>query len=201
MAPFIKMGALRRLLDYRPREVRVITRFNLNDFADRVSDLDALKALLTAGARVRGVKHLHSKLYVFGRSSAVVTSANLTQAALDRNEEFGSVLTGAADIQSCTAYFDQMRNRSGEDLTRAQMAHWTTILKEHRARDCWRSGEYALGDFGADLARGRASPVEGLAAERPGGGSLIVIPDRTPAYVKLMGEATNRASLTLTLSE
>jgi phosphatidylserine/phosphatidylglycerophosphate/cardiolipin synthase-like enzyme len=37
----------------------------------------------------RGIRHLHSKLYLVGDRRAVVTSANLTTGALDRNEEFG----------------------------------------------------------------------------------------------------------------
>ena len=64
VCPFIKLGALGRLLKFRPKAVLVITRFNLADFACGVSDLAALRKLLKAGARVRGVKDLHAKLYL-----------------------------------------------------------------------------------------------------------------------------------------
>ena len=37
VCPFIKARALDRLLAFRPENVRVITRYNLNDFARRVS--------------------------------------------------------------------------------------------------------------------------------------------------------------------
>ena len=47
--------------------------------------------LLDAGARVRGIRKLHAKLYLFGASRAVITSANLTKSALDSNHEFGLV--------------------------------------------------------------------------------------------------------------
>ena len=54
VCPFIKARALDRLLAFRPQNVRVITRYNLNDFARRVSDIAALRTLLDRGASVRG---------------------------------------------------------------------------------------------------------------------------------------------------
>jgi hypothetical protein len=38
----------------------------LNDFAEGVSDIAALQRVLGLGGRVRGVKKLHSKLYLSG---------------------------------------------------------------------------------------------------------------------------------------
>ena len=46
--------------------------------------------LLDAGASIRGIQNLHAKLYLFGTSRAIITSANLTEAALTRNQEFGT---------------------------------------------------------------------------------------------------------------
>lgn len=46
ICPFIKAGALDRVLSCRPGEVMVITRFNLVDFAEGVSDVAALRKLL-----------------------------------------------------------------------------------------------------------------------------------------------------------
>src|SRR5438093_120726 len=86
VCPFIKKGAVERLLaNGKLGSVQVITRFDLNDFARGVSDLAALQLLLDQGGLIRGVKHLHAKLYLFGHSRVIVTSANLTLAALDRN--------------------------------------------------------------------------------------------------------------------
>ena len=81
ICPFIKAGALKHILHCKPDRLRVITRFDLDDFAQGVSDIAALRMLLNAGARVRGVKNLHAKLYVFGTSRAIITFANLTEAA------------------------------------------------------------------------------------------------------------------------
>ena len=90
--PFIKAPALDELLALKPARIRVITRYNLSDFADGASDITALRKLLEAGAAVRGIRNLHAKLYVFGDARAIVTSANLTEAGLRRNHEFGIVI-------------------------------------------------------------------------------------------------------------
>ena len=58
VCPFIKEGALRRLLSHQPGDVQVITRFNLADFAEGVSDIDALRMLLDTGASIRGIRKL-----------------------------------------------------------------------------------------------------------------------------------------------
>lgn len=101
ICPFIKSGALDRLLSRRPKSIQVITRFNLSDFAEGVSDIAALHKLLEAGASVRGIRNLHAKLYLFGASRAIVTSANLTAAAINRNHEFGMVAEDANVIAAC----------------------------------------------------------------------------------------------------
>jgi PLD-like domain len=86
VCPFIKRHAAERLLEYgHPETLQVITRFNLADFCTGVSDMSALRVLVEAGAEIRGIRHLHAKLYLFGKHRAIVTSANLTQAGLQRN--------------------------------------------------------------------------------------------------------------------
>ena len=61
-----------------PPDLRVITRFDLQGFAGGASDIWALMDVLEAGGEVRGIRRLHSKVFIFGNSSAAVTSANLT---------------------------------------------------------------------------------------------------------------------------
>ena len=63
ICPFVKVGALDRLLSLRPARVQVITRFNLADFAEGVSDIQALRRLRDVGASVRGIRNLHAKVY------------------------------------------------------------------------------------------------------------------------------------------
>ena len=69
VCPFIKDGTTKRLLsDGEARSMRVITRFDLSGFYDGVSDTSALRRLLDAGAKIRGVKRLHAKLFLFGKA-------------------------------------------------------------------------------------------------------------------------------------
>ena len=120
VCPFIKMVAVERLLAKgKPGLMQVITRFDLNDFVQGVSDLAALQRLLDAGATIRGIKNLHAKLYLFGDSRVVVTSANLTQAALDRNHEFGFVAIDVGIVGRCRQYFDDLWAKAGANLTAA----------------------------------------------------------------------------------
>jgi len=203
ICPFIKHSAMVRLLAEEPRAVRVITRFNLADFAAGVSDIHALRALLHAGAQVRGIRHLHAKLYLFGKSRAVVTSANLTTAALDRNEEFGAVLDGADDIASCSAYFERLWSR-GPNLSREQLDDWETTVTRHLARGARPGERLGLPDFGtpADSDLGPGSPVAPAAAPLARSPLPVAVAEAGQVFVKFLGTAKDRESLNFdTLAE
>jgi hypothetical protein len=195
--PFIKQTALGRLLAEAPRAIRVITRFNMADFATGVSDIQALRALLDAGAQVRGIRHLHAKLYLFGQSRAVVTSANLTTAALDRNEEFGAVLGSADDIASCSAYFERLWSRAGTNLSRGQLDDWETAVTKHLARGARPAESLALPDFGVAV-RSDLQPESGAA---PAAGPFersplpMAVAEAGQVFVKFLGTAKNREPL------
>ena len=60
VSPFIKSGALAKLLANPPRSCPVITRFSLEDFASGVSDTITLQQFLSVGAAVRGIQNLHA---------------------------------------------------------------------------------------------------------------------------------------------
>ena len=182
ICPFIKAGALQRLLQHKPKEIQVITRFNLRDIADGVSDIAALRDLLNAGAAVRGVKNLHAKLYLFGKTRAIITSANLTEAALDSNHEFGMVTTDGATVENCLAYFDDLWGVAGDDLQSDLLDDW-----EKKVTACWLEGGRpkgtgGLGDFGADAGIVDAPPVQ----------VSNVVSEETRAFVKFLGSNDER---------
>ena len=156
ICPFIKEDALKRLRLHRLDDVQVITRFNLSDFANGVSDIEALRMLLKAGASVRGIRNLHAKLYLFGKSRAIITSANLTKAALTWNQEFGLVADDEAVIGACRKYFDELwqGGRSAE--------------LSHDRLDCWakKVTRYRLASGGA-IARGNLVISARMRALRP----------------------------------
>lgn len=191
ICPFIKTGALDRLLLNKWKTIQVITRFSLNDFAKGVSDIEALRKLLDAGAHIRGVQNLHAKLYLFGAKRAIVTSANLTQAALNRNHEFGLVAESADVISECQKYFNELWHRSDCDLSRNRVDNWEKTITCHRTSGGSGSQENDLGDFGANIGIPK-TPI-----------SLPVgVADAQQAFVKFGGTATDRAPLSIsTLKE
>jgi len=185
ICPFIKVGALDHVLSARPSSIQVITRFSLADFAGGVSDVAALRKLLDVGAKVKGVRNLHAKLYMFGTGRAIVTSANLTEAGINRNHEFGLVADDDSIISACHAYFDRLWRRSGPDLTCKQLAAWDETVTRHRA-------------LGGRIDRGTTLPDFGVGAgfETPTSEAVAsVIADAPQAFVKLLGKSDNRVSL------
>ena len=191
ISPFIKTGALRRFLYPKPKSLQVITRFNLRDFAEGVSDIAALRMLLDAGATVRGVKNLHAKLYLFGSTRAIVTSANLTEAALSRNHEFGFVSQDAEVIATCGRYFDDLWSRGGADLTPELLDRWDQVVTHHRASGGRPDQQAGLADFGADA---------GFVGQAPFAASALIA-DAPQAFVKFLGQSSDRVPLTFSTIE
>lgn len=182
VCPFIKRRAMERFLDHGvPGDFQVITRFNLGDFSEGVSDIAALKLLLERGAQIRGVRHLHAKLYLFGQSRVVVTSANLTDAALMRNQEFGFVAEDAGIVRRCHEYFERLWDRAGNDLSAARLKNWQRKVTNYLASGVRPAAAAALGDEGVD-ARIPTEPVEVPAW----------VDEAGQAFVKFFGQSHNR---------
>ncbi len=182
ICPFIKAKSAKRLLVHgQPNPLEIITRYNLDCFRDGVSDIPALRLLLKAGGRIRGVKNLHAKVYLIGSGHAVVTSANLTEQGLTRNHEFGFHALDDTIAASCHDYFAKLWADAGPDLTVPQLDTW-----EARVTAAWASGAGtrttpSLGDEGADL---------GLTADLESTAIPTDLPDQ--GFVKFFGTAGNR---------
>ncbi len=191
ICPFIKANALQRLLQHNPKEIQVITRFNLSDIADGVSDIAALRNLLDAGASVRGVKNLHAKLYLFGKKRAIITSCNLTKAALDSNHEFGMVTTEGETVENSLDYFDDLWCRAGIDLVPDQLDAWDRIVTDYWLEGGRPQATGGLGDFGVDTGIIAAPP-----AQLP-----IAVSAASQAFVKFLGSSGERALLSTPIIE
>jgi len=151
ITPFLQRSTLENLLGNKPKEVKVITRFNLDDFQRGVSDINALEYLLHIGAQVKGIRNLHSKVYIFGSAKAIVTSANLTHAALFRNSEFGIESDDVEFLQATESYFKRLWNKAGTVLNKTSLLKWTHELAENKDESVSSKGGHKLGDYGADL--------------------------------------------------
>jgi len=150
ISPFLGEKALKDLLGDKPEEVKVITRFNLNELLIRVSDFKALEYLSKIGAQVKGVRNLHSKVYILGNSKAIVTSANLTRAGLYRNTECGVESEDSDFVKAADVYFNSLWDKAGSILSTSMLIEWKRLIsKAKRSGVGFEKG--SLGDFGADL--------------------------------------------------
>lgn len=179
ICPFVKRDVLQRLLNFaNPKKIQIITRFDTCGFYQGVSDLSALRMMLERGASVRGVKNVHAKTYLFGKGTVIVTSANLTAAALDRNAEFGFVSRNSDIWAKCLQYFEEMWSRAGEDLSLQGLermeATLSAVTKQY-GRSQLRRG---LPDFGVDLAIPPSDLISEIASE-------VAMPPQ--AFVKFWG--------------
>lgn len=189
VCPFIKKGAVAGMIkNLRPKELQVITRFNLDDFAAGASDISALKLILENGAQIRGIRNLHAKLYLFGLKRAIVTSANLTRAALSHNHELGFVSDDPVIVGECKEYFDSLWRRGGEDLRSKRLEEWEKKIAEHLAVGIRREGS-RLGDEGTDIGiHSEPQPTPGVAEAEQG-------------FVKFIGGSDSRANRALSVLE
>lgn len=184
VCPFIKLSAARKLIEAaQAKSIQVITRYKLQDFYEGASDVSALRLFLNYGAEIRGVRGLHAKLFLFGKSSALVTSANLTLAALQSNHELGFLSDDEAVVRQCRRYFDDLWKRAGVDsLSTAKLDQWDQKVTDAKANTGRAPKPKGLGDEGADVG---LTDLE------------IEVPDRVveapQAFVKFFGDSANRS--------
>ena len=130
ISPFITNGVVQKFLrEFRGDQLEIITRFNLNDFQSGASSLQALKLLVERGARIQGIRNLHSKVYIFDQSKAIIASANLTTMAFYNNYEFGMEFTDTVHIRSCIDYFNWLKIRGGAYLDPSRISQWQEAIR------------------------------------------------------------------------
>lgn len=155
----------------------LITRFNLRDFASNVSSLEGLKFSVASGADVFGIRELHSKIYLFDKRAAIITSANLTSGGLVNNYECGIYLNDITTIQNLHNYFNELKNIAGQKLSVQQCETWQQQLSQV---EIYNTEIPSLPDYGS---------------------SAIQIDPDINYYVKFFGTAQNRVPLTFAVRE
>jgi hypothetical protein len=115
------------------REVRLLTSLTPIDVASGATSLESLNALIKSGVKCRQLParpRLHAKVYIFGNSSAVVTSANLTTNGLDSNIEVG-VETTDREAAHLVSWFDRLWEL-GSIVTVAQISEMQRVTSDLR---------------------------------------------------------------------
>ena len=130
VSPFINQVMVDHLLTNQEKmaQITLITRFNLNDFFQGVSSLAALRTLVKAGAIVKGIKDLDSKVYLFDHKSVVLTSANFTSGGFFNNHEFGILSSDPLIIAESYTYFQNLFFMDLDNLNLNIINEWQTYI-------------------------------------------------------------------------
>ena len=134
---------------------------------------------------MKGVKHLNSKAYVFGSRTAIVTSANLTQAGLFRNAEFGVESWNSAFVREITDYFNGLWESAAPMLKSSMVVQWKTRIAEAVRQSGGVDSSARLGEHGPDLGLQESSEF----ASNPGQWPF----PRRQCFVKFFGTGNDRA--------
>jgi HKD family nuclease len=132
ISPFVTRNIVDHLLNKGSVHIKLITRFNLNDFRSKVSSLSALKALVEKGAEIKGVKNLHSKVYLFDTKCAIIGSANFTSGGFFNNYEFGIKTIDNNTIVKTLNYFNSLWSFNQEILTTQKIEEWENEIRKSR---------------------------------------------------------------------
>lgn len=94
-APFVKQDIVSSIYENKKPDVQIdiISNFNLANFYNGSSDIEAFKIIIKNGGKVFNYQSLHAKVYIFDNKYSLITSSNLTTAGFERNYEYGALFT------------------------------------------------------------------------------------------------------------
>ncbi|KEQ28285.1 hypothetical protein N180_01230 [Pedobacter antarcticus 4BY] len=155
ISPFITDVMVDHLIRlYGKSEVKIITRYNMNDFRSKVSSLSALRKLVEKGFKVKGIKQLHSKLYLFDNRCAIISSANFTGGGFFGNYELGVKILDAQMILKSESYFEELFNIDPKCLVVETVNMWEAELATATPL---KSLPHDLKDYGMSPLKGNNS--------------------------------------------
>ena len=99
-SPFIKSKPVEKMISAKGDDVSIecITSFKLMNFYRKSSDLKALNSILNNNGTIRNHQPLHSKIYIFDETRAIITSGNLTYGGLNANYEYGVLISDKSNV-------------------------------------------------------------------------------------------------------
>lgn len=111
ISPFLTESMADWLCAARARglDCTFITRLYVQDLLHKANTIDGMEKMISAGVSVYLVKGLHTKLYLFDGSQAIIGSANFTYSGLNLNIELSLFLSGEEKtIGSLNGYFSNL---------------------------------------------------------------------------------------------
>ncbi|MCG9971163.1 phospholipase D family protein [Christiangramia crocea] len=178
ISPFVGEQILRKIeKNFNFQNFELITRYNLQDFALKVSSLDGIKFSVNNGAHIYGIKGLHSKVYLLDKRAAIITSANLTNGGLRNNMECGIYLTDKKVIADLHNHFKDLKNIAGKKLEINECLKWESKLSN------------------VNTSKGKAATLPDYGSTKSNFNSSINY------FIKFFGKADNRVELDFPVKE
>lgn len=111
-SPYIKSNPVKKMISAKGDDVSIecITSFKLMNFYRKSSDLEALNVILDNNGIIRNHQPLHSKIYVFDNTQAIITSGNLTYGGLNSNYEYGILIRDENNVSNVIQDFYEIFN-------------------------------------------------------------------------------------------
>lgn len=139
-SPYVGRGPCERLAATLRRRgmlhipLLLLTDLSRDNMLSGSTDVGAIAGLCTALPRmeVRFLRNLHAKVYVVDEQYAVVTSANLTDAGLFRNFEYGLYVHDPIAVKEVTADVTQYA-LLGSVVELTQLRQFEAVIEELRA--------------------------------------------------------------------
>ncbi len=154
ISPFVSDTMVKYLFEnWKGQNIMFITRYNLNDFAAKASSIKAIKRLVANNVQVKGIRDLHSKVYIFNRKSAIITSANFTSGGFFNNYEFGVITYHTKEVTESIDYFNLLWKLDSNTLSLDRIMDWEKELKDS-AKPTAKTTPL-MKDYGVSIANNR----------------------------------------------
>jgi phosphatidylserine/phosphatidylglycerophosphate/cardiolipin synthase-like enzyme len=107
--PYIKSGVVNNIVKNLNNEIdlKVLTSMKIPSFKNCVSHLSAIETLSNIG-KVKNIGNLHAKIYIFDKKKAFITSSNLTYNGLNKNFEYGVLLSDEKSVLKVLTDFNDL---------------------------------------------------------------------------------------------
>ncbi len=115
VSPFLSLDTAKKLCEFvreKGMDCSFITRLYIQDMLDKANNLEALRMMKDAGVKVYAVKGLHTKLYLFDGTTAVMGSANFTSSGLKTNIELSLQFEDEPEVtKELVGYFENLQTQ------------------------------------------------------------------------------------------
>lgn len=163
ISPFLSMSMAEKLckvVSEKDITCTFITRIYIQDMLEKANRLDAIELMMKSGIKVYAEKYLHTKLYMFDNTEAIVGSANFTSGGFRSNVELSLLLSEEIEvITELNSYFDGMveqlekadNGRVTDELLKKAKENYFSIYNAKMHEGAGKVSSYMM--YGAALSK------------------------------------------------